>query len=91
MYTDADVRRIRRLRDAVAAGHAIGRVAAMSDEQLATMSLAAGPEAAPAASRSPHSSVVDTTAIIDALNASMPRQSKPNWAGRPRCCVRRNC
>ncbi len=67
MYTDADVRRIRRLRDAVAAGHAIGRVAAMSDEQLATMSLAAGPEAAPAASRSPHSSVVDTTAIIDAL------------------------
>jgi DNA-binding transcriptional MerR regulator len=35
VYTDADVRRIKLLRDAVGNGHAIGRVAAMTDEQLA--------------------------------------------------------
>lgn len=66
-YTDADVRRIKRLRDAVAAGHAIGRIAAMSDEQLAQLSVASAPEMAPAASRSTAPSVVDTTAIIAAL------------------------
>src|SRR4051812_39626595 len=44
MYSDADVRRIKRLRDAVAAGHGIGRVAAMSDDQLEAMSLATAPE-----------------------------------------------
>lgn len=67
MYSDADVRRIKRLRDAVAAGHAIGRVAAMSDEQLAKMTLAAAPSVAPAASRAPHASVVNTASIIEAL------------------------
>lgn len=67
MYTDADVRRIKRLRDAVAAGHAIGRVATMSDEQLAKLSLAPAPGAAAIVSRSPASPVIDTTTIIEAL------------------------
>jgi len=67
MYTDADVRRIKRLRDAVAAGHAIGRVAAMSDELLEKMSLAAASDLVPATRRVPSTSVVDTTTIIDAL------------------------
>ena len=67
MYTDADVRRVKRLRDAVAAGHAIGRVATMSDEQLAKMSLAAAPEVAPPVSRSSPPSSIDTTSIIEAL------------------------
>ena len=50
IYSDADVRRIKRLRDAVAAGHAIGRVAAMSDEQLTRMALAGAPAVVAAAS-----------------------------------------
>jgi len=67
MYSDADVRRIKRLRDTVAAGHAIGRVAAMSDEQLARMALAAAPAVVAAARRAPHAAVLDTASIIEAL------------------------
>ena len=67
VYTDADVRRIKRLRDAVAAGHAIGRVASMSDEQLSTMTLAAPEAAETPAGRVSSAAAVDTTTIIDAL------------------------
>ena len=67
IYSDADVRRIKRLRDAVAAGHAIGRVAAMSDEQLTRMALAGAPAVVAAARRAPRAAVVDTASIIEAL------------------------
>ena len=67
MYSDADVRRIKRLRDTVAAGHAIGRVAAMSDEQLTRMALAGAPAVVAAARRAPRAAVVDTASIIEAL------------------------
>jgi len=67
MYSDADVRRIKRLRDTVAAGHAIGRVAAMSDEQLTRMALAGAPAVVAAARRAPHAPVLNTASIIEAL------------------------
>lgn len=68
MYSDADVRRIRMLRDAVANGHAIGRIARLSDEQLEKLAVPAGPAvpSAPVAERPPHP-VVDIGAIIAAL------------------------
>jgi DNA-binding transcriptional MerR regulator/methylmalonyl-CoA mutase cobalamin-binding subunit len=70
MYTEADVRRIRMLRDAVSNGHAIGRIARLSDEQLEK--LAAPPETPPATApviqgRPAAVTAVDTDAIIAAL------------------------
>lgn len=71
LYTDADVRRVGLLRDAVEGGHAIGRVATMSNEQL--QALAAAPKvhaakssAAAQTERAP-SLVIDTDTIIGAL------------------------
>ncbi|HUR33734.1 MAG TPA: MerR family transcriptional regulator [Vicinamibacterales bacterium] len=66
VYTDADVRRIALLREAVEHGHAIGRVAAMDNGQLAR--LAADAALAPHPARERRASlVVDTAAIISAL------------------------
>jgi MerR family transcriptional regulator, light-induced transcriptional regulator len=65
MYDESDVRRIRLLRDAVANGHAIGRVARLSDEQLTTLA-APGPSPAAPAERAP-APIVDIEAIVAAL------------------------
>lgn len=72
VYTDADVRRVRLLREAVEKGHAIGRVANMTDEQLAQLATAAvqmttdGPERAPAGS-----TIIDTIiAAIERFDAT---------------------
>lgn len=66
IYTDADVRRITLLRDAVGSGHAIGRVAAMTAEQL--QALADAPKArAPVQPQRTPALVVDTETIIAAL------------------------
>jgi DNA-binding transcriptional MerR regulator/methylmalonyl-CoA mutase cobalamin-binding subunit len=66
MYTDADVHRIRLLRDAVANGHAIGRIARLPEDQLTTLA-APSPAGAPANQERAPSSVVDTAAIVAAL------------------------
>ncbi len=65
MYTDADIARLRLLRDAVAHGHSIGRLAGLTDAQLrhlATAGASAVAEVAPTR-RTP----VDTAALIAAL------------------------
>lgn len=73
IYTDAHVRRIRLLREATAAGHAIGRVASLDDEQLqvlvtnaATSPAAVAPDPAPAlrAAAAP----ISTEALVAALD-----------------------
>lgn len=66
VYTDADVRRITLLRDAVEGGHAIGRAAAMSNEQLQALAAAPKAFAPPAAERTPPA-VIETDTIIGAL------------------------
>ncbi|MBI3403362.1 MAG: MerR family transcriptional regulator [Acidobacteria bacterium] len=65
VYSEADVRRLRLLRDAVARGHAIGGIARLHDRELETLTaMAAEPAAArvAAAPRPP----VDTTLLTDA-------------------------
>src|SRR5258706_6580721 len=68
MYSDEDIQRLRLLRDAVANGHSVGRVAALSDEQL---KVAAMPHRdAVALSNAANATLVstlDATAIMDAL------------------------
>lgn len=66
VYTDADVQRIRLLREAVENGHAIGRVAGLSDEQLTQVASAAQATVA-APSERPPQMVVDIDTIIAAL------------------------
>lgn len=73
IYTDAHVRRIRLLREATDAGHAIGRVAALDDEQLqvlvanaAASPAAVAPELVPAARTA--TSPISTEAIVAALD-----------------------
>jgi len=69
VYADADIRRISLLRDAVGNGHAIGRVAGLPDDQLATVAGASArvpARSATALARSPvPSGQID--AIIGAL------------------------
>ncbi len=63
LYTDADLRKLRMLRQLVDRGHAIGRVARMSDDELATLlDVGAEPVARPAATES-----VDAAAVWEAL------------------------
>jgi DNA-binding transcriptional MerR regulator len=63
MYTDADVARLRLLKSALERGHSIGRLAALSDEELRTIAETTGaPAAAPLRPGS-----VDTAALIAAL------------------------
>jgi DNA-binding transcriptional MerR regulator len=67
LYSDADIRHLRLLNRAVSAGHAVGRVARLSDGELATL---LGSETAPAtAAPSPHVVAVDPTRINAALLA----------------------
>jgi MerR family transcriptional regulator, light-induced transcriptional regulator len=65
LYTDADIARLRLLRGAVENGHAIGRLAALSDAELrrlATTTAASAVSDAPARRTS-----IDTTALAAAL------------------------
>jgi len=68
MYTDADVARLRLLHGAVVRGHSIGRLAALSDEQLRTLVAAVEPSVAPATDPTRRTSL-DTAALIAALHA----------------------
>jgi DNA-binding transcriptional MerR regulator len=66
MYTDADVARLRLLRDAVEHGHSIGRLARLTDTELRHLAATAGAramsEAAPAAR-----TAIDTAALAAAV------------------------
>lgn len=66
MYTEADIARLRLLRDAVERGHGIGRVAALSDDELRGLATTADAIAAPAVD-SLRSPTLDTTALSAAL------------------------
>jgi len=66
MYTEADVARLRLLSGAVEQGHSIGRLAALSNDQLRDLCVAAGAVAAPGADparRTP----IDATPLMTAL------------------------
>jgi DNA-binding transcriptional MerR regulator/methylmalonyl-CoA mutase cobalamin-binding subunit len=65
LYTDADIARLRLVHAAVAAGHAVGRVASLSDDGLRrlTSEKGTGDVAAPHATRTP----LDTTRLDAAL------------------------
>jgi MerR family transcriptional regulator, light-induced transcriptional regulator len=67
VYTDGDVRRVTLLRDAVENGHAIGRVANMTDEQLARVAAAAARAASPVRADRSQAPVIDIQPIIAAL------------------------
>jgi DNA-binding transcriptional MerR regulator len=68
MYTDADVARLRLLHGAVVRGHSIGRLAALSDEQLRALVAAVEPSVAPATDPTRRTSL-DTAALTAALRA----------------------
>jgi MerR family transcriptional regulator, light-induced transcriptional regulator len=68
MYTDADVARLRLLHGAVVRGHTIGRLAALSDEQLRTLVAAVEPSVVPATDLTRRTSL-DTVPLIAALHA----------------------
>jgi DNA-binding transcriptional MerR regulator len=68
MYTDADVARLRLLQGAVTRGHSIGRLAALSNEQLRTL-LAAGEPAAVPATDPTRGTSLDTAALVAVLHA----------------------
>lgn len=72
VYTDADVRRIRLLREATEAGHAIGRVATLDDQQLqdlVSQALVAGqPRTDAAATERPGVAVINIDNIIRSLD-----------------------
>ena len=68
MYTDADVARLRLLHGAIARGHSIGRLAALSDKQLRTLVAAVEPAAAPAMDPTRGMSL-DTAALVAAVRA----------------------
>ena len=62
LYSDADIARLRLLHDAVARGHAIGRIAALTDAQLRALHERTTDGTPPAVSAAP-----DTQALLDAL------------------------
>ena len=66
MYTEVDVARLRLLNGAVEQGHSIGRLAALSDDQLRDLCAAAGGVTAPAVDAS-RRTPLDTTALLTAL------------------------
>ena len=68
MYSDADVARLRLLHGAVVRGHSIGRLAALSDEQLRALVAAVEPSVPPATDPTRRTSL-DTAALIAALRA----------------------
>lgn len=68
MYTDADVARLRLLQGAVVRGHSIGRLAALSDEQLRTLVAAVEPTVVPRTDPTRQMSL-DTAALAAAVHA----------------------
>lgn len=66
LYSDADVRRLTLLRDAVANGHAIGRIARLDDRSLAAAASAAA--RTPAVDRPARRGVLDTAGLLTALD-----------------------
>jgi MerR family transcriptional regulator, light-induced transcriptional regulator len=68
MYTDADVARLRLLQGAVVRGHSIGRLAALSDEQLGKLVTAVEQTAVPATDPARRTSL-DMGALVTALHA----------------------
>ena len=66
MYTDADIARLRLLRQAVEQGHSIGRLAGLTDTDLLGLAVPGGTTAAPAADPVRPTSL-DTTALSAAL------------------------
>ena len=68
MYTEADVTRLRLLHGAIARGHSIGRLAALSDDQLHLLIAAVHPAAAPATEPTRGMSV-DTATLAAAVHA----------------------
>ena len=66
MYTDADVARLRLLRQAVEQGHSIGRLAGLTDTDLLGLSVPAGTTAAPTADPV-RPALPDTAALSAAL------------------------
>ncbi len=68
MYTDAEVARLRLLQGALSNGHSIGRLAALSDDQLRALVAAVEPAPVPAVDptrRAP----LDTAALVGALHS----------------------
>ena len=68
MYTDADVVRLRLLKDAVEHGHSIGRLAGLGDEELRHLADATRGPAAPAAALM-RQTPLDTSTLSAALQA----------------------
>ncbi len=68
MYTDADVARLRLLRDAVDHGHSIGRLGGLSDKDLRHLAATAPAVTASARGTAPGSSL-DTTVLSAALES----------------------
>lgn len=65
MYSDADVARLRLLRDAVEHGHSIGRLARLDNDELRRLATTPGAVAAPAAGAIPR--VLPNTSVLTAL------------------------
>ena len=72
LYSDADIRRLRLLRELVAQGHGISGIAALPESELA--SLLEGAHAAPAA-EPPSPELVRARAALEALDAPTLRQT----------------
>jgi DNA-binding transcriptional MerR regulator/methylmalonyl-CoA mutase cobalamin-binding subunit len=66
MYTDADIARLRLLRDAVERGHSIGRLAGLDDAELRQLAATAAPIVAAAVN--PLRRTLDTSALSAALH-----------------------
>lgn len=67
MYSDADIARLRLLRDAVEHGHSIGRLAGLSDAQLRQLAAATTGVTAMAEVAPTRRTLIDTTALTAAL------------------------
>lgn len=71
VYSDADVRRVRLLHDAVERGHAIGRIAHLSDDELVRVSVAPSParnrSATPGSPTPGPSTTLDIRPIVESL------------------------
>ena len=67
MYTDADIARLRLLRDAVEQGHSIGRLAGLTDVELRHLAVSGRAATAATEVASARRTSIDTAALIAAL------------------------
>ena len=74
MYTDADVARLRLLNEAVSAGHSVGRIATLSDQDLQQLIAPAARAVAPAEARRPDTSALKA-ALVTLDNADVDREA----------------